>query len=49
MTLNQSLLDVMSAKEKADFEEFCIAFGYDCQSKLAERRWWDFKKSGLTW
>lgn len=49
MTLNQSLMDSMSAKERADFEEYCEAFGYDSKSKLAEQRWYDFKKSGLTW
>ena len=49
MTLNQSLMDSMSTKEKADFEEYCEAFGYDSKSKLAERQWWEFKKSGLTW
>lgn len=49
MTLNQSLIDTMSAKEKSDFEEYCNAFGYDSKSKLAERQWWEFKKSGLTW
>lgn len=49
MTVNQSLRDVMSDKEKADFEEYCEVFGYDSKSKLAERRWWDFKKAGLTW
>ena len=49
MTLNQSLVDIMSEKEKADFEEYCNAFGYDSKSKLAERRWYDFKKANLTW
>lgn len=49
MTLHQSLIDTMSAKEKSDFEEYCNAFGYDSKSKLAERQWWEFKKSGLTW
>lgn len=49
MTLNQSLMDSMSAKERADFEEYCNAFGYDSKSKLAQSRWYDFKKAGLTW
>lgn len=49
MTLNQSLIDSMSVKEKSDFEEYCEAFGYDRKSKLAEQRWYDFKKAGLTW